>query len=81
MQLQIAVYFLFIYRHILESCADSLALLLVAGFVEQCEHVLLVSLYTGLVEGVYAKNVTADAATDFEEIDELSEVVLVELGY
>ena len=59
---------------------DGLAVFLVAGFVEQGEHVLLVGLYTGLVEGVDAQHVTADATTDLEEVDELADVVFVELG-
>ena len=80
LQLQVAVYCVFIIAHKLQSCADGFALLLVTGLVEQCEHVFLVSLNTGLVEGVNTKNVAADAATNLEEIDELSQIVLVEFG-
>ena len=64
----------------LETCANCFALLLVAGLVEQGEHISLVILYTGLVEGVNAKNVTADTAGNLEEVDELTNVILVELG-
>ena len=63
----------------LQSCADCLALLLVAWLVKECEHVLLVCLYTWLVEWVHAKNVAADTATDLKEVEQLTDVVLVEL--
>ena len=47
---------------------------------EQCKHILLVSLHTGLVEGVHSKHIAADAATNLKEIDELANVVCIELG-
>ena len=52
----------------------------VTGFAEEGEHVLLVSFDTGLVEGVDVEEQTAHTAGAFEEVDELSEIVLVELG-
>ena len=64
---------------LLKSCADCLALLLVTGLVEQCEHVLLVCLYTWLVEWVHAKYITADTAANLKEVEKLADVVCVEL--
>ena len=63
----------------LQSCADCLALLLVAWLVKECEHVLLVCLYTRLVEWVHAKDITADTASYLEEVEQLAYIVCVEL--
>ena len=52
--------------------------LFVAGLAEEVEHVLLVGFNAGLVEGVDIKEETGDAAAFFEEVDELTEVVLVD---
>ncbi len=40
-----------------------------AFLAEQGEHVLLVSLYAGLVEGVHLKHVAAEGAGHLEEVD------------
>ena len=40
-----------------ETCLDGCCLGLVAGFLEQGEHVFLVSLHAGLVEGVHVEEV------------------------
>ena len=64
-----------------ESCLDSLRFLFVTGLVEESKHVALVVLYTRLVEGVNAQYITANTATLFEEIEQLTDVVFVELGH
>ena len=60
---------------------DSLALCLISGFVEQCKHILLVSLHARLVEWIDTKHIATDAAGYLKEIDELSDVILVELWH
>ena len=62
-----------------EASLDGLGGLFVAWLFEQGEHVLLVSLYTGLVERIDTEDVTRDTAGTLEEVDELAEVVLIEL--
>lgn len=57
---------------------DGFALCLVAWLVEQCEHILLVGLYSRLVEWVHAEDVAADAARFLEEIDDFAEAALCE---
>ena len=42
----------------LESCLESSLLILVAWLAEKSEHILLVSLNTGLVERIYGEEVT-----------------------
>ena len=56
----------------------SLALSLVTGLVEQRKHVLLISFHTRLVEGIHTEEVAADATGNLEEVDKLSDVILVE---
>ena len=63
---------------ILESCSEGLCLLLVAWLAQKSEHVLLVSLYARLVERIHTEDITADTACLLEEIEEGSEVVLVD---
>ena len=46
----------------LQPCFDGFRCLLVARLVQQGEHIFLVRLHAGLVERVYAEDVTADAA-------------------
>ena len=66
----------FYFVHVLffrsESLLDCLALCLIAWFVEQCEHVLLVCLNTWLVEWIHTEHVAADATSNLEEVDELT---------
>ena len=64
-----------------KTSLDSLALSLISWFVEQCKHVLLVCLYSRLVERVNSEDIAADAATNLEEVDELAEIILVEFGH
>src|SRR5574344_2412294 len=66
---------------VLKTSLDSLALSLISWFVEQCKHVLLVCLYSRLVERVNSEDIAADAATNLEEVDELAEIILVEFGH
>src|SRR3712207_4535470 len=74
------LYILFGGLFLCQSFLDGFAFCFVAGLVEQGKHVFLVSLYARLVERVYTENVAADATCYLEEIDELSDVILVELG-
>ncbi len=55
-----------------ESCLELSLLIFVAGLAEKSEHVLLVSLNAGLVEGVDCEEITGDAACLLEEVDELT---------
>ena len=56
-----------------EALLDGGSVGFVAGLFEQGEHVALVGFYAGLVEGVDAEEIAADAHCFLEEIDELSE--------
>ena len=56
-------------QKVLQSLFDSLALSLVAGLVEQSEHILLVGLDTGLVEGIHSQDVTTDTTRALEEVE------------
>ena len=49
----------------------------VARLVEKSKHILLVSLNTWLVERIHFLNKTADTASLLEEVDKLSDIVLV----
>ena len=49
--------------------------LLVSGLAEKREHILLVRLNAGLVEGIYAEHITRKCASDLEEVDEVTERV------
>ena len=62
-----------------EAGLDGLGSFFVAWLFEQGEHILLVSLYTGLVEWIDTEDVTRDTTSALEEIDELAKIVLVEL--
>ena len=64
-------------KSFLESCSESLCLLLIAWLAEEGKHVLLVSFNAWLVERIHAEHLTADTACLLEEIEEGSEVVLV----
>ena len=64
-----------------QSALDGLRLSLVARFAQQCKHILLVGLYTRLIEGIDFEEQTAHAAGTLKEIDELTEVILIELRH
>ena len=70
---------LFFLSKLTQASFDCSTLSLVAGLVEQSEHILLVCLYTRLVEWVNTQHVSADTTSNLEEVDELSDVVLVQL--
>ena len=55
-----------------EAGLDGLAFLFVAGLAEEGEHIALVGLHAGLVEGVDVEDVAAYAASLLEEVDELT---------
>ena len=61
-----------------KSCLDSSSLCLVAWLLEKSEHILLVSLYAWLVECVDTEELTRDATSNLEEVDELTVVVSIE---
>ena len=63
---------------LLKSSFESLCLSLVSRLAEKSEHVLLVCLHTRLVERIHAKDVAADSACLLEEVEEGSEVMLVD---
>ena len=56
----------------LKSLKEFFSLCLIAGLAEKGEHVLLVALNAGLVEGVNTEDVTADTAGELEEVEQLS---------
>ena len=61
------------YRLFAELGAQSLAGLLVAGLAEQREHILLVGLDTGLIEGIDAEQIAGQTAGELKEVNELAE--------
>ena len=71
--------FSFLLSHLLNACLNSFSLRFVTRLAEEGKHVALVVFYTGLVERIHTEHETADAATDFEEVDELTDVVSIQL--
>ena len=49
----------------------------ITGLTQKTEHILLVGLNTGLVEGIYLQNVAADGTGKFKEINHITEVLFV----
>ena len=47
--------------------------------MKQCEHILLVSFYSGLIKRIHTEHIAGDTACALEEIDELTEVVFIDL--
>lgn len=66
---------------LLQSCADRFGFSFVTRLVEQGKHILLVSLYTRLVEGIDTQQVTADAASLFKEVEQAADAFLGQCGY
>ena len=64
-----------------QTFSDSLRLFLIPRFVEQCEHVLLIIFYTGLVERINPQHQSTDSARLLEEIEELPDVIFIDLGH
>ena len=58
-----------------------LCLCFVSRFAEKGEHILLVSLYAGLVERIDSEQVGRNAAGELEEVEDGAEIVLVYLFY
>ena len=54
--------------------------LLIAGLSKESKHVLLVRLDTGLIERIYGKQVSGDAACLLEKVNQLAEPVCGKLG-
>ena len=65
---------------ILQTLLDSLGVSFITRLVEQGEHILLICLYTWLVEWIYTQYVAADTAGNFEEVNELSDIVAFSSG-
>ena len=55
---------------------DCFSCFFVTWFFEKGKHVFLVSLYARLVEWVNIKDITADTASLFKEIDDFTKVIL-----
>ena len=66
-------------RRRLQALFDGLGGLFVAGLFQQGEHVLLVGLYTGLVERIHTQDVGADTAGKLEEIEQAANIEGVHL--
>ena len=62
----------------LESCLEGFCHLLISRLTEKGEHILLVSLNSRLIKRIYSKYITADTACLLEEVEEGSEVVLID---
>ena len=52
-----------------------------AGFAQHTEHIFLVGLHAGLVEGVDAGHVAGDGAGHLKEADQSGKALLVALGH
>src|SRR3712207_4024464 len=61
--------------YLLQSLTYCLAFSLITGLVEQGKHILLVGLYTRLIEGVDLLEQAADTASYLKEVDKLAEVI------
>ena len=46
--------------------------ILIAGLTEKSEHILLISLNSGLIKGVNTKKIAGHCAGEFEEINHIS---------
>ena len=53
----------------------------IAGLAQQLEHVLLVHLNTGLIEGVDAQHIGGNAAAQLQEVEQLAQLALVQLAH
>ena len=62
----------------LKSLSEFLALSLISRLVQKSKHILLVSLHTRLVERIHTEDVCRYATSLLEEVEELSEIVLVD---
>ena len=61
-----------------ETSLDGLGLLFEARLLEKGEHILLVSLYSRLVERIHSESVSADATCELEEIEQVAEGLLID---
>ena len=64
-----------------QTLFDFTALFLVARFVKECKHVLLVCFDSWLVERIDVDELSADATALLKEVNELTEIVLVKAWY
>src|SRR3712207_1941749 len=64
----------------LQSLAYCLALCLITGLVKQGKHILLIGLYTRLIEGINLLKQAADTASYLKEVDELAKIVCRKFG-
>lgn len=53
----------------LQSLAEFVTLCLIARLAKECKHILLVTLYTRLVERIYTKHICAYSTAHFEEVE------------
>ena len=54
-------------------------LLLVAGLAQQLEHVALIELHTGLIEGIHVQNIGGDTAAQLQEEEQFAHLPVVQL--
>ena len=59
---------------------NSFAFLFVARLVEQRKHIFLVGFYTRLVKRIYIEDISADATSFLEEINDFAEASFGEFG-
>ncbi len=62
----------------LQTSLNSLALLLVARFIQECKHILLVCLNTRLVERIYSEHIATDATRLLKEVEQRTDRGLVD---
>ena len=70
--------FFSLLHHLLQTSLNGLALLLVARFIQECEHIFLVCLNSWLVEWIYAEHIATDTARLLKEVEQRTDRGLVD---
>ena len=55
-------------------------MLLITGLTQQSEHIFLIGLNTGLVEGIDSQNISGNCAGKLEEVDQIAQRVRTSVG-
>src|SRR5574344_207958 len=63
---------------LLQSFLNGSTLSLITRLIEECKHVLFVSLHTRLVEWIHTQHQTRDTTALLKEIDKLAYVILIQ---